>query len=67
MIKMKKLKNYLEKVGFYSKKGPAYQCDIDYLTLQSAWYVKKAIILAVLNSGWISFTNIVTNINFGIQ
>ena len=61
-MKTKKLKNYLQKVTF-TRKGAAYLCDIDYLTLGS----KKLIKLINLNSGRISFTSIVTNINSGIQ
>ena len=39
--KDEKLKNYL-KSRLLLEKGPAYQNDIDYLTLKSEWYVKAS-------------------------
>ena len=39
---MKKKKNYQPKKRLLLEKGPAYQVDIDYLTLQSTWYVKRS-------------------------
>ena len=62
-----KIKKLSAKSRLLLKKGAAYLCTIDYLTLRSTCYVKKSIKLINLNSGRISFTNIVTNINFGIQ
>ena len=39
---MKKIKNYQPKKRLLLEKDPAYQVDIDYLTLQSTWYVKRS-------------------------
>ena len=65
---IKKNKKLSAESGLLLEKGAAYLCDIDYLILQSLWYVKKNLIKLInLNCGRISFTNIVTNINFGIQ
>ena len=58
-----KIKKLSAKSRLLLEKGAAYLCDIDYLTLGS----KKLIKLINLNSGRISFTSIVTNINSGIQ
>ena len=41
-IKIKKLKNYLKKSRLLLEKGPAYQNDIDYLTIKLIWYVKES-------------------------
>ena len=62
-----KIKKLSAKSRLLLEKGAAYLCDINYLTLRSTWSVKKSIKLINLNSGRISFTNIVTNINFGTQ
>ena len=62
-MKTKKFKSRL-----LLEEGATYLSDIDYLTLRSTWYVKKiSIKLINLNSGRISLTKIVTNINFGMQ
>ena len=40
--KDEKIKKLSEKGRLLLDKGPAYQVDIDYLTFQSTWYVKRS-------------------------
>ena len=65
--KDQKIQELSKKSRLLLEKGPAYQNDFDYLTLKSIWYVKRSNHLYRFMLWPKLLSNIVTNINFGIQ
>ena len=65
--KDEKIKELSKKRRILLEKGPAYQNDIDYLTLKSEWYAKASNHSYRFMLWPKLLINIVTNINFGIQ